>query len=289
MTTITPTTLPFELPRDYLVASDFDQTLSFNDSGQVLAEMLGITDFDKKVQGLSQSTLVNQGAELAYLLRHDPQFRSVRREDLIAAGKRVRLKNNVDLFAKILREGIGGNRFRFYVISASPREVVQSALEGIVPPENVLGTELDYDPQTGEIARIRRVTAGYGKVATLQDLETRLNASPDRTIYVGDGSSDLYVMHHVNSRDGHTIAVSAAKPIGRIARRTVLSDNALSVLVPILEDILEWDARQIREFFSTHGLALRDWDKIRTDWLTFHDESGGKPASPDAARGAALP
>ena len=88
---------------------------------------------------------------------------------------------------------------------------------------------------------------------------------------MGDGSSDLYVMQHVNSRDGHTIAVSEAKAIGRIAKRTVLSDNALSVLVPILEDILKWDSAQIREFFASHGLALQDWDKIRTDWLTFHE------------------
>src|SRR5438477_8023721 len=81
-------------PPGYLVASDFDQTLSFNDSGYVLSEMLGISDFQKKVAGLSRSNLVHQGAELAYLLRHDPEFRSVRREHLVEAGRRVRLKDN---------------------------------------------------------------------------------------------------------------------------------------------------------------------------------------------------
>jgi hypothetical protein len=96
-------------------------------------------------------------------------------------------------------------------------------------------------------------------VAVLQDLELKLQSSPDRTIYVGDGSSDLYVMHHVNSHDGHTIAVSQTKSIGRIATRTVLSDNALSGLVPILEDILGWNAHQIRELFTSYGLALHDW------------------------------
>ena len=50
----------------------------------------------------------------------------------------------------------------------------------------------------------------------------------------------------------------------------MLSDDALSVLVPILEDILKWNALQIRELFASYGLALHDWDKIRTDWLTFH-------------------
>ena len=134
---------------NYLVASDFDQTLSFNDSGYALAEMLGISDFEVKVTGLSRSNLVQPGAELTYLLRHDPAFRSVRREHLIEAGKRVRLKDNVKLFAEILSEGLGENRFQFYVISAGPREVVCSALEGIVPPENVFGTELEFYPETG--------------------------------------------------------------------------------------------------------------------------------------------
>jgi len=255
---------------DYLVASDFDQTLSFNDSGYALAELLGISDFEEKVTGLSRSNLVQPGAELTYLLRHDPAFRSVRREHLIEAGKRVRLKDNVKLFAEILSEGLGENRFQFYVISAGPREVVCSALEGIVPPANVFGTELEFDPETGEICSVLRVPAGYGKVAVLQELELKLQMSPDRVIYVGDGSSDLYVMHDVNSRDGHTIAVSETKSIGRIANRTVLSNSAIGVLIPILEDVLKWDSQQIRELFALHCLALQDWDKVHTDWITFH-------------------
>jgi len=264
-------TTEHETTTDYLVASDFDQTLSFNDSGHVLAEMLGITDFDTKVSGLSRSNLVQPGAELAYLLRHDPAFRGVRREHLIEAGKRVRLKDNVELFAEILSEGLDGNPFQFFVISAGPREIVCSALEGIVPQENVFGTELEFDPETGEICSVLRVPAGYGKVVVLQELELKLQMSPDRVIYVGDGSSDLYVMHDVNSRQGHTIAVSETQSIGRIANRTVLSDNAVSVLVPILEDVLKWDSQEIRELFTFYGLALQDWDKIRTDWITFHN------------------
>jgi len=256
---------------DYLIASDFDQTLSFNDSGLVLAEMLGIADFEDKVKGLAQSNLVQQGAELAYLLRHDPAFRSVRLEHLIETGKRVRLKDNVKLFAEILSGGLDESRFQFFVISAGPRAVVQSALEGIVPPENVFGSEFEFDAQTGEICSILRVPAGNGKVAVLQELELKFQMSPDRVIYIGDGSSDLYVMHDVNSRDGHTIAVSETKSIGRIAHRTVLSSSAVSVLVPILEDVLKWDSHQVRELFTLHGLALQDWDKIHTDWITFHN------------------
>jgi HAD superfamily phosphoserine phosphatase-like hydrolase len=257
-------------PIRYLVASDFDQTLSFNDSGHVLGEIIGVKDFAERVKALSSTHLVQSGAELAYLLRHDPEFRGVRREHLVEAGKRVRLKDNVKLLAEILAQDLGQAQFQFVVISAGPREVVQSALEGMVPPEHVFGTEFGYDPSGLEIASVTRVPAGYGKVVVLQELEQKFGTRPDHTIYIGDGSSDLYVMHHVNSRDGHTIAVSETKDIGRIAKRTVLSDNATSVFVPILEDILKWDAEQIREFFESNGLSVQGWDKIRTDWLTFH-------------------
>jgi len=257
----------------YLVASDFVKTLSFNDSGLVLSELLGVADFEEKVAGLARSNLVQQGAELAYLLRHDPEFRSVRREHLVEAGKGVSLKHNVALLAEVLAESFPGYSFPFYVISAGPSDVVRSALEGIVPADHIFGTEFEFDPVSGEICAVRRVPAGFGKVAVLQDLETSLQISPDHTVYMGDGSSDLYVMQHVNSRDGHTIAVSEAKSIGRIARRSVLSENALSVLVPIFEDILGWGSQQIREFFASHGLALQGWDKIRTDWLTFHESA----------------
>src|SRR6201993_72098 len=253
----------------YLVASDFDQTLSFNDSGRVLSELMGISGFDEKVAGLARANLVQQGAELAYLLRHDPEFRGVRKEHLIEAGKCVRLKNNVDLLGKFFEKGLDGYTFQFYVISAGPQDVVQSALEGIVPADHIFGTQLEYDATSGEICSINRVSAGYGKIAVLQELETKLQITPDHTVYMGDGSSDLFVMLHVNSREGYTIAVSEAKFLGRIARRTVLSDSALSVLVPIFEDILNWNSAQIREAFESYGLAIQEWDKTRTDWLAF--------------------
>ena len=268
----------------YLLASDFDQTLSFNDSGQVLSELLGIADFERKVQGLSGSYLVQQGAELAYLLRHDPEFRAVRREHLIRAGKRVRLKHDVAKLAEILKHGLGDARIHFVVISAAPRLVVQSALEGLVPPERVFGTEFGFDERTGEIASVERVPAGYGKVAVLQQVEQALGVTPEHTIYVGDGSSDLYVMHHVNSCEGHTIAVSETHAVGRVAERSVLSDSALSVLLPVMEDVLGWNAVRVRELFANHGYGLRGWDKVRTDFLTFQRERPSRaPSSPIGA------
>ena len=255
-------------PGHYLIACDFDQTLSFNDSGVVLSGLIGASNFREKVSGLSDIHLVQQGAELTYLLRHDPEFRCVRRTHLIEAGQQVRLKQDIKRFVECLNTGVAGYQFSFYVISAAPSAVVQSALEGIVPADHIYGAECEYDPSSGEICAITRVPAGYGKVAILEELATELQVSPDRTIYVGDGSSDLHVMLHVNSGDGVTIAVSEAKHITRIAQRTVVSDNALSVLVPVLEEVVGWDAARIRQLFASHGLVLQEWDKARTDWVT---------------------
>jgi hypothetical protein len=118
----------------YLVASDFDQTLSFNDSGHVLSELVGIPGFEEKVAGLAKSNLVQQGAELAYLLRHDPEFRIVRREHLIEAGKRVRLKNNVDLLGEFFEKGLDSFSFQFYVISARPKMLFGQLWRGSLEP-----------------------------------------------------------------------------------------------------------------------------------------------------------
>src|SRR5438445_806957 len=151
------------MTKQFLLASDFDQTLSFNDSGVVLSELIGFHSFDDKVKGLSEMNLVQQGAAL-----------------------------------------------------------------GI---------------------------------------------SHDQIIYMGDGSSDIPVMMHVNQYDGLTIAVSEAKFITRVAKRTVVSDNAMSVLVPVLEKVLRWDSARIRRLFASYGLTLLEWDKMRTDRLTIQDST----------------
>ena len=236
------------MAQQYLLASDFDQTLSFNDSGVVLAELIGVPGFPDKVRGLAQINLVQQGAELSYLILHDPEFRRVRSHHLLEAGTQIRLKHDVALFAKTLDTLADGYKFNFRVISAAPQEIIQSALEGIVPPENIHGTKFYYDPGNGEVKAIVRASAGWGKITVLEELRAQLGISHDHIVYMGDGSSDLPVMMHVNQYDGLTIAVSEAEHITRIARRTVLSDNAMSVLVPVLEDVLRWESSEIRRF-----------------------------------------
>ena len=54
----------------------------------------------------------------------------------------------------------------------------------------------------------------------------------------------------------------------------MISDDALSVLIPILEEIAGYDASQIRQVFEDQGLLIQEWDRVRTDWLTIRDGSG---------------
>jgi len=260
-------TVANSISRQYLFISDFDQTLSFHDSGLVLGEILGVSDLKERIDGLAKIHLVQQGGELSYLLLHDPDLRRVRREQLIEVGKRVRLKKNIGLLSAWLND-LGGHQFSFYVVSAAPEEVIQSALEGIVDADHIFGTRFRYDASTGEIQSLVRLPAGYGKVAVLEELRERLQISHERIVYVGDGSSDIHVMLHLNRLDGLTIAVSENQYITQIARRTVLGEDALSVLVPVLEEVLGWDSARIRFFFETNGFALRDWSKVRTDTIT---------------------
>ena len=91
------------------------------------------------------------------------------------------------------------------------------------------------------------------------------------------GSSDVHVMLHVNRRDGLTIAVSETRDIAQIARRQVLSEDAASVLVPILEDVARWEPEQIRTCFEDAGLVLHEWDRVRTDVVSIRAaEPGGR-------------
>jgi len=259
-----------KVAKRYIFASDFDQTLTFNDTGYVLSEMAGIptSEFERRAQGMAKLNLVQQGAELAYLLLHDPEFNSkVRKEHLYEVGKQIRLKENIKLLYEILDGDIDGHHFDFYVLSASPQEVIHSALEGIVPKDHIFGTKLIYGSD-GKVERLERATAGYGKVAVLDELQTSLQIAPDHIVYVGDGSSDIHVMLHVNTRDGFTIAVSEAKHVAHIAKRTLLSTNALAVLAPILQEIVGWPRLQIRKLFESHGLLVQEWDQVRADWLT---------------------
>jgi len=277
--------MPDNFLKRYIFASDFDQTLTFNDSGYVLAELVGIPteEFERKSKGMAKINLVQQGAELAYLLLHDPEFQAkVRKEHLHEVGKRIRLKSDIKLLYRLLDGGIDGHQFDFYVLSAAPVEIVRSALEDIVPADHIYGTEFRYKP-SGEIDTIVRATAGYGKVAVLDHLLVQQVAGPDHVVYTGDGSSDIHVMLHINARDGLTIAVSESRHVSQIAKRTVLSTSALAVLAPILEEVAGWERYRIRAFFEANGMLIQEWERVRTDWLTLRPAAESQSTEAEAA------
>jgi len=65
------------------------------------------------------------------------------------------------------------------VISAAPREVVVSALAGIVPAEHIYGTEFDHDPVSGEVLQLP-AARGYGRLRC-----SRVGAAA-RIVLIGD-------------------------------------------------------------------------------------------------------
>ena len=182
--------MPKKHLKHFLFASDFDQTLTFNDTGYVLSELVGISleEFERKIKGMAKLNLVQQGAELSYLLLHDPEFRRVRKDHLYQAGKRIRLKENIKQVYDILDRRIDGFHFDFYVLSAAPVEVIKSALEGIVPEDHIFGTEFNYSAtgeiETSNIWLLFRVFESSRRITSLKEIRSPLRprAATETTI-----------------------------------------------------------------------------------------------------------
>jgi hypothetical protein len=62
----------------------------------------------------------------------------------------------------------------------------------------------------------------------------------------------------MNHCGGLTSAASEAKYIPQIANRTIVSDAALSVLVPIMEEIVRYEPSQVRTLFEEHGFLIQE-------------------------------
>jgi len=257
------------MKKRYLFISDFDKTLSIDDCGVILSSKLGVSakEFMGKVEEVKKKNIVQLGGELAYLILNDPAYKDkVTKKILCETGKETKLKKNVPDLITILKKGIDDRVFNFYVVSAAPHEVVQKSLKGILPPENIFGTKFIFD-KNGKAIDVERTGAGHAKVATVDMLKARERIPRHRIIYVGDGASDVHVMLHVLSYNGYTISVSLTPYMGHICRRTMVSDNVLSVLIPILEDIFKYSDAQIRKFFEERDHTIQEWDKAKTEWV----------------------
>jgi len=255
--------------QNYLFVSDFDKTLSVQDAGELLSRKIGIPSgkFFEKIEGLMQKAITKHGAELTYLILHDSHYQGkVNKRLLSEVGSEIQLKRNIPKLIKILSNGVEGKRFRFHVISAAPHEIVVRALKGILPPANVHTTKLIYD-KNGIVRDVKRVAAGSMKLDILNRVRAREKIPLNRTIYVGDGFSDMYIMLHLRVYDGYPIGVTPSPYIGHVSKRTVVSEDALSLLIPILEDILKFSPERIQSFFEELGHPIQNWRKAKVEWV----------------------
>ena len=256
------------MEKKILFVSDFDKTLSTGDVGYILSAKLGISagQFDHKIEEIKRRNIVQLGGELAHLIIRDPEYIGKVSKDLLyEVGKEIELKKGVPELMKILAEGIDGCRFSTHIVSAAPKECVEKAVEGIFPAENIHCTTFTY--KNNIVQDVERTNAGHAKVSTLDMLKQKENVTRYAIIYVGDGSSDVHVMLHVKSYQGYTITVSPAPYMGHICRRSVLSDNVLSILVPILQDMFKYDEGKVRKFFEDRKHVILEWNRNDTEWL----------------------
>lgn len=256
---------------DYLFVSDFDKTLSKDDAGLLLSLKLGLNreKFEEKIKHLKAKSLTKSGAEIPYLILHDSDYKGkVNKEMLRKVGKQVRLQKHLPELMKILNQGIKGKRFSTYVISAAPQEVVRKALEGILPPENVHGTTFTYDKK-GTIVGVEKAAAGAAKVDILEIIRKKEKVPLDRVIYVGDGFSDMYTILYVRAYHGYTIAVTPTSYLGSICKKTIISNDSLSLLAPVLEDILGFSHEEVKSFFEKLGYPIQTWEKAKVEWFDF--------------------
>ncbi|MDD5634207.1 MAG: haloacid dehalogenase-like hydrolase, partial [Candidatus Omnitrophica bacterium] len=222
--------------------------------------------FDQKIEEIKRRNIVQLGGELAHLIVQDPDYIGKVSKDLLyEVGKEIKLKKGVIELMSILAEGIDDYRFGTYIVSAAPKECIERAVEKIFPVANIYGTTFIY--KNGIAQDVERTNAGHAKVATLDMLKQKENVPRDAIVYVGDGSSDVHVMLHVKSYHGYPITVSPAPYMGHICRRSVISDNVLSILVPILQDLLNYDQEKVRAFFENKGHAILEWNRADTEWL----------------------
>ena len=247
--------------------------------GLVLSELPGRLGFQDKVDGLARSNLVQQGGELAYLIRHDPEFRGVRREHLVEAGRRVRLRRTFRRWSSFSN---AGGRLPVFVL----RDFGGAARTRSSRRWRESCRQITSTAPSSSTTRVRRSPVDRSRAGRLRKGRrhraigsARSALTPDRTIYVGDGSSDVHVMLHVNNRDGFTIAVSENQQLARIAKTTVLSDNAFSIMVPVFEQILGLAVRRHARAVRANGLTLHEWEKARTDRITVRESSPARSAA----------
>jgi len=155
---------------------------------------------------------------------------------------------------------------------AAPKVVVESALEELF--RRITSSERSWNSTTRRVksAQSPACPLDNGKVLVLSELEKAQQRAPNHTIYMGDGSSDLSVMQHVNGCED--TASRCRRPNTGTYRQTHRAERQCAQC-PGADPRrhLEMELTQIRELFASYGLTVHEWDRVRTDWLTFHESS----------------
>ena len=115
-----------------------------------------------------------------------------------------------------------------------------------------------YDA-SGQVESTARVNTGHGKVTVLDSLQDVAGV-----IYVGGSTSDVHAMLYVNARRGLTNAASEDTSVAHIAQRRVLSDDALSLLIPILRDVIGWDTKRIFAYLEARSDTTYEREQVWT-------------------------
>ena len=199
--------------------------------------------FDEKVAGLARINLVQQGGELAYLLLHDPGV-PARAARAPGRGRPAHpsqaqhrpagascWRGGIDgLPLRVLR-GLGGARGSRAVGARGHRAAATTSS----------GRASRYDEATGEIESIARVSAGLRQGRRDRRAAAAAAGEPGpRRVRRRRQLGRPRDAAREPARTATRSRCRRTKYIAPIARRTILSDDALSVLVPILEDIVGW-------------------------------------------------
>jgi len=173
------------------LVSDFDQTLSFNDSGSFWPRCSAFP-ISGKGRHLSPPDLcsLGRGAHLSCC--------GTIRISSRAAGRPHRgcrhdpLKRNIALPAEFLKDGIDGFSLTFYVVSAAPWLVVHRRYrDSCHPSHHRRALRLPAMNRRG--GSIIQVPAGYARSPRSMRCEFASGVPSDRSCNVGDGSSDIHV------------------------------------------------------------------------------------------------
>jgi len=210
---------------------------------------------------MAKLNLVQQGAELSYLLLHDPS--SIRASGATICS-RWATNSSQGQYQADLRDPRPADRWiplRLLRALGGAGGGDPVGAGGNRAENHIFGTEFKYNA-SGEIESWCAPRQATGR---LRGWNNSKKSSTFRGPCGLRGRRQLRHSRHAArepARRLHHCRVGVE--IGRADRkRTVLGDNALATLVPILEEIAGWQRPQIRQLFESYGFLIQDGTACR--------------------------